>query len=68
MQAARMPLGWGPYIITNWVQGNQMTLEANPATFDVDKARLFSELGVSRVSLGIQSFTPHVLETLKKPC
>src|SRR5690606_38040849 len=42
----------------------EVTLEANPATFDTAKARLFRELGVSRVSLGIQSFTPHVLETL----
>jgi oxygen-independent coproporphyrinogen-3 oxidase len=42
----------------------EVTLEANPATFDVAKARLFRELGVTRVSLGIQSFSPHVLETL----
>lgn len=42
----------------------EITLEANPATFDLKKARLFKSLGVSRVSLGIQSFTPHVLETL----
>jgi oxygen-independent coproporphyrinogen III oxidase len=43
---------------------DEVTLEANPATFDLAKARLFRELGVTRVSLGIQSFTPHVLETL----
>ncbi len=42
----------------------EVTLEANPATFDTAKARLFRELGVSRVSLGIQSFAPHVLRTL----
>lgn len=42
----------------------EITLEANPATFDLDKARLFRELGVTRVSLGIQSFSPHVLRTL----
>ena len=42
----------------------ELTLEANPATFDLEKARLFKSLGVTRVSLGIQSFTPHVLETL----
>lgn len=42
----------------------EVTLEANPATFDEGKAALFRELGVTRVSLGIQSFTPHVLETL----
>ncbi len=43
---------------------DEVTLEANPATFDAAKAKLFRQLGVTRVSLGIQSFTPHVLETL----
>ena len=43
---------------------DEVTLEANPATFDLAKARLFRELGVTRVSLGIQSFTPQVLQTL----
>lgn len=42
----------------------EVTLEANPATFDLSKAQLFRNLGVTRVSLGIQSFAPHVLETL----
>ena len=42
----------------------EVTFEANPATFDAAKARLFGELGVTRVSLGIQSFASHVLETL----
>ena len=43
---------------------SEITLEANPATFDLTKAELFRSLGVTRVSLGIQSFSPHVLETL----
>lgn len=43
---------------------DEVTMEANPATFDLAKAKLFRELGVTRVSLGIQSFAPHVLETL----
>lgn len=42
----------------------EVTMEANPATFDLSKARLFRELGVTRVSLGIQSFSTHVLATL----
>ncbi|MFM2169925.1 MAG: radical family heme chaperone HemW [Verrucomicrobiota bacterium] len=42
----------------------EITLEANPATFDLTKARLFRELGVTRVSLGIQSFAASVLQTL----
>ncbi len=43
---------------------DEVTMEANPATFDATKAELFRDLGVTRVSLGIQSFTPHVLEIL----
>ncbi len=42
----------------------EVTLEANPATFDAAKAQHFLSLGVNRVSLGIQSFAPHVLQTL----
>lgn len=43
---------------------DEVTMEANPATFDAGKAKLFRDLGVTRISLGIQSFTPHVLEIL----
>lgn len=43
---------------------DEISLEANPATFDAKKAALFVELGVTRASLGIQSFEGHVLETL----
>ncbi len=42
----------------------EWTIEANPATFDLDKARLMRELGADRVSLGVQSFSPPVLDTL----
>lgn len=41
-----------------------VTLEANPATFGLEKARLFREFGTTRVSLGIQSFTAETLATL----
>lgn len=42
----------------------EVTMEANPATFRKEKAALMVELGVTRVSLGVQSFAPHVLKTL----
>ena len=44
----------------------EWTIEANPATFDLKKAQLIRELGISRVSLGIQSFTPETLKTLDR--
>lgn len=43
---------------------DELTFEANPATFDLEKANLFRDLGITRISLGIQSFTGHVLKTL----
>ncbi len=54
----------GLHKLIDFKQLDEVTLEANPATFDLKKAELFRELGVTRVSLGIQSFSPHVLQTL----
>ncbi|MFC5049579.1 radical SAM family heme chaperone HemW [Rubritalea spongiae] len=42
----------------------ELTFEANPATFELKKAQLFKQLGISRISLGIQSFDNTVLKTL----
>ena len=50
--------------LIDFSQLDEVTLEANPATFDVRKAELLRQLGVSRVSLGIQSFNARVLQTL----
>lgn len=44
--------------VTEW------TIEANPATFDVPKARLMRELGINRASLGVQSWQPETLAVL----
>lgn len=45
-------------------QLDEVCLEANPATFQLKKAKLMRQLGVDRVSLGIQSFDDEVLKTL----
>lgn len=42
----------------------EWTIESNPATFDLRKAKLFRELGITRPSLGVQSFHPATLKTL----
>lgn len=42
----------------------EYTMEANPATYDLEKARLMRGLGVDRISLGVQSFQASVLKTL----
>lgn len=50
--------------VVNFPSLEEVTLEANPATFDEKKAELFVELGVRRVSLGIQSFHQPTLQRL----
>lgn len=42
----------------------EITLEANPGTFEVDKFRDFAAAGVNRLSVGIQSFDPRHLAAL----
>ncbi len=44
----------------------ETTVEANPETVTADLAALLREHGVNRVSLGAQSFQPHLLETLER--
>jgi putative oxygen-independent coproporphyrinogen III oxidase len=44
----------------------ELTVEANPETVTPALARLLAEEGVTRVSLGAQSFRPHLLATLDR--
>ena len=42
----------------------EITLEANPGTFEAGKFAEFRALGVNRLSIGIQSFNPRLLKAL----
>ena len=42
----------------------EITLEANPGTFEAEKFRGYREAGVNRLSIGIQSFDPEHLTAL----
>jgi len=42
----------------------EITLEANPGTFEAEKFRGYREAGVNRLSIGIQSFDPGHLKAL----
>ncbi len=42
----------------------EWTVECNPATVDADKARLWIDTGVNRISLGVQSFDDTLLQRL----
>lgn len=43
---------------------DEFTFETNPATFNAKRAVFFRELGITRVSLGAQSWDPAILKTL----
>jgi putative oxygen-independent coproporphyrinogen III oxidase len=44
----------------------ELTVEANPETVTQELARALRRLGVNRVSLGVQSFQPHLLAVLER--
>lgn len=44
----------------------EITMELNPDTVDADYLQSIAELGVTRVSIGAQSFDPEVLKTLDR--
>ncbi|HVS34034.1 MAG TPA: radical SAM family heme chaperone HemW [Gemmataceae bacterium] len=46
--------------------GGESSIEANPDTLDADKVAVLADHGVTRVSLGAQSFHPHLLEVLDR--
>jgi oxygen-independent coproporphyrinogen-3 oxidase len=45
---------------------DEVTVEANPETVTQESARRLRELGVSRVSLGVQTFEPRLLDVLDR--
>lgn len=47
-----------------WTQPDEWTVECNPATVSLDKARLLKEAGVNRISMGVQSLHEDLLEAL----
>jgi oxygen-independent coproporphyrinogen-3 oxidase len=46
--------------------GHEFSIEANPDTIDDDRVAVLADHGVTRVSLGAQSFHPHLLGVLDR--
>ncbi len=44
--------------------GAEITMEANPGTFEAEKFRSYAASGINRLSIGIQSFNPRHLQAL----
>jgi len=45
-------------------QNIEITLETNPGTFEIEKFKAFKDIGVNRLSIGVQSFQDHHLKSL----
>ena len=45
---------------------SEVTVEANPESVTQELARMLRRQGVNRISLGVQSFRPHLLEVLDR--
>jgi len=48
----------------NLLGASEWTVESNPATVSMEKAKLLRSFGVNRISMGVQSLDPAVLKTL----
>jgi oxygen-independent coproporphyrinogen-3 oxidase len=56
-------------IVLRWLPleaGGEFSVEANPDTLSADKVAVLADHGVNRVSLGAQSFHPHLLAVLER--
>ncbi len=47
-------------------EGQEFSVEANPGTFDAEKLGVLRDAGLTRVSLGCQSFDPAILRVLER--
>jgi oxygen-independent coproporphyrinogen-3 oxidase len=56
-------------LIQRWLllqPGHEFSIEANPGTLSADKISVLADYGVARVSLGVQSFQPPLLQVLER--
>jgi oxygen-independent coproporphyrinogen-3 oxidase len=53
-------------LLTSLPPASEVTVEANPETVTQELARTLRARGVNRISLGVQSFRPHLLEVLDR--
>ena len=42
----------------------EVTIEANPGTLDIEKVKVYKEIGINRVSLGLQSLNNNILRSI----
>ena len=50
--------------MVNWEKNLEITMEANPGSSEINKFKEFRDAGVTRLSIGVQSFNDHFLKSL----
>ncbi|MFT5127834.1 MAG: oxygen-independent coproporphyrinogen-3 oxidase [Rhodothermales bacterium] len=45
-----------------WDEAEEVTFECEPGTLTEKKLRVLGEIGITRLSLGVENFDPHILE------
>ncbi len=50
--------------LLNFNPGIEISMESNPGSADIDHFQAYRESGVNRLSIGVQSFNDHFLQTL----
>lgn len=55
-------------VVRKWFPGSliEFSIESTPESLDSEKASLLASFGVNRLSVGVQSFHPHLLESLDR--
>ena len=51
-------------LMVNWEKNLEITMEANPGSSEINKFKEFRDAGVTRLSIGVQSFNDHFLKSL----
>ena len=46
----------------NWESAQEVTYECEPGTLNFEKVKTLKEIGVTRISLGVENFDPKILE------
>lgn len=50
--------------LLNYSKGAEITLEANPETVEAEKFKGFKDIGINRISLGVQTFNDKILKLI----
>ena len=60
-ETRRYPLGWGPFVVEEWVTGEHLVLSANPNYFRASQGLPYLDQVVFRFTSGVPDLVAHLL-------